>query len=146
MKPISEWTPVERGLMLLIAGFGGELDAFEKRAYERLLKDIPGDIVLAAMERLLKEAASGRAFYPMPRPHDCLRACQDEIVARRAEAMKAGLPDCAVCDNERWVEELDKAGVARLRRCDCWQLRLQAADAAGTLLALPPRSSKEEDG
>lgn len=125
----------------MVTAFGGEVDEMTARVYRGLMRDIAPDVLFAGVNRLIKSAAAGKKFYPMPRPHDWMRACQDEIVQRRADAMKT-LGDCGICNGSRWMTVTEE-GVERLTRCDCWRLRLQAADAAGKLLALP---AHREDG
>lgn len=130
--------------LFMVTAFGGEVDALSKRAYEMVLQGVPPDVLLEGVNRLVKRAAAGEKFYPMPKPHDWLRSCQDELLHRRAEALK-GLPECHLCDGTRWRSMKDDKGVEWLERCDCWRLRLQAADAAGKLLALPPRREGDNE-
>lgn len=132
----------ETVLLFMVTAFGGEIDVLNKRAYQVVMEGVPVDVLLAGVRRLITSAAGGEKFYPMPKPHDWLRVCQDEIKQRRRDALKH-LPDCALCDGKRWVTTTDAEGVERMTRCDCWRVRLQAADAAGTLLALPPRREGE---
>jgi hypothetical protein len=136
-------TPTFEAMFLfMVTAFGGEVDVLNKRAYELVMGSVPPDVMLAGVNRLIKEAASGVKFYPMPKPHDWLRVCQDEIKHRRREALKH-LPECTVCGNTRWVTVKDGDGVERMARCECFVLRLRAADSAGTLLALPARREGE---
>lgn len=132
----------ENALLVLVTAFGGEVDEVTTMVYRGLLRDIAPDVLFAGVNRLIKAAAAGQKFYPMPKPHDWIRACQDEIKQRRKEALQA-LGDCTLCDGTRWVT-VTLNGVECLTRCECWRIRQQVADAAGKLLALPPKKDDDE--
>ena len=137
-------TPTFEAMFLfLVTAFGGEVDQLSKRAYAMVMDDVPADVMLAGVKRLIKQAAAGQQFYPIPKPHDWLRACQDEITQRRKDALK-NLPECHACNGTRWLTTTGDDGVERMTRCDCWRLRLQAAEAAGKPLALPARREGDE--
>lgn len=130
-------TPLLQGLEFLCQNFGYEMDAWERRAYERTLKDIDGGVLGEAAQMLVDEAAAGRKFYPMPKAPDWKAACAKVITKRQAAARLFHLADCP--HSSQWID-----GPNGVERCPCWK-RLQDAlktigtiDLPATQDALPP--------
>ncbi|NBQ41610.1 MAG: hypothetical protein EBU23_03345, partial [Mycobacteriaceae bacterium] len=56
--------------LFLGATFRADIDALQLRAYARVLEGIADDVLLAAGEKLVDEAASGKRFFPVPTAAD----------------------------------------------------------------------------
>lgn len=124
-------SPVKDMLALFVATFGGEVDTWQVRAYERALKDQPRDVLLAAADLLIDEAAGGRKFYPMPTAPDVKGACAKVIEVWR---LRAFLQAASVCDHApKYWEEID----GKFQRCSHWKLGRMAMEQVGQPLALP---------
>lgn len=132
-------SPVQSLLMLFVSTFGGEVDSYIRRAYERALDGVPADVILAAADRLINEAAAGRKFYPMPTAPDVKGACAAVVAQKRQRAF---LDAVKHCDHPQHFEEITEGGVTRYARCSCWRRGQLAMDAAGQALALPPVSQE----
>lgn len=132
-------TPILKGLEFLCQTFGCEIDAWERRAYERTLKGIDGGVIADAAQLLVDEAAAGRPFYPLPKAPDWKAACVKVIQKRRA-AIAASEQPCEDCHGTRW-KSLDGNAVTR---CDCHTKLMSAMDAVGKLLELPAAPTEAE--
>lgn len=137
-------TPILQGLEFLCQTFGYEMDAWERAAYERTLKDINGGVIAEAAQVLVDQAAAGRKFFPVPKAPDWKAECAKVIERRRNEAYRDSLPAlCSTCGHEkshtgaRW-KTVTVNGVERLTTCDCRTVALEAADRVGQPIALPP--------
>lgn len=126
--------PVRDMLALFVATFGGDVDTWQRRAYERALRDVPRDVLLEAADRLINEAAAGRKFYPMPSSPEVKGACAAVVAAKRARAWQIAMAHCT--HDSHYIHE---NGVDR--RCPCWDVGMKAMAAAGHPLALPPPPS-----
>ena len=137
-------TPIRKGLEFLCQTFGAEIDPWERRAYERTLKDVPDSVLVEAAQLLVDEAAGGRKFYPMPKAPDWKGACAKVISARRRKAFELNLGQCP---HPHQLEAfIDGAGVERMRKCACWDVAKKAQEAIGQPLALAPsREDAAED-
>jgi hypothetical protein len=124
-------TPLLQGLEFLCQTFGCELDAWERKAYERTLKGINGGVLAEAAQLLVDEAAAGRKFYPVPKAPDWKAACAKVIAKRQHAARMLHLADCD--HSSQWIE--NEKG--QLERCPCWN-RLQYALTTIGAIALPP--------
>lgn len=144
-------TPVRDGLAFLTSTFRAEIDAWERRAYERMLDHVPKDVLMDACDALVLEAAAGRKFYPMPTAPEWLGACAKVIDRRRAQAVKALMAEekekgpCETCHGSRWVNVKAEDGHDALKRCECWLGIKRRIEAAGTRLELPPALDSERD-
>jgi hypothetical protein len=115
---------LKAGLALLATTFRAELDSPQVRTYQRALKGYDGDVVLAAADALIQQAAQGRTFYPLPTPPDWVGACEAVVADRRRRVVRAHLEHCDHAGH--W---LDEGG--RVRRCPCWETAMQAGKALG---------------
>lgn len=131
-------TPILRGLEFLCQNFGAEIDAWERRAYERTLAGIDPGVVAEAAQLLVDEAAAGRKFFPIPKAPDWKGACVKVIQKRRVAAAELH-KDCDVCHGSRWIDT--PQGMAR---CGCHVRMMAAMDAVGKLLELPEASAGDE--
>jgi len=123
-------TPVRQGLEFLCQTFGHEMDAWERAAYERTLKDISPGVLADAAQLLVDQAAGGRKFYPLPKAPDWKAACATVIARRQKAARQLHLENCD--HSSQWID-----GPNGLERCPCWK-RLQSAIEEIGQLALPP--------
>lgn len=134
-------SPVQSLLMLFVSTFGGEVDSYVRRAYERALDGIPADVILEAADKLIDEAAGGRKFYPMPTAPDVKGACAAVMTRKRQQAFAEAVKHC---DHPRQFEAIvDGEGVTRYTRCSCWKRGQLAMEAAGQALALPAHQDSE---
>ena len=117
-------TPVRQGLEFLCQTFGQEIDAWERAAYERTLKDIDAGVLGEAAQLLVDQAAAGRKFYPMPKAPEWKAACATVLTNRQKAARILHLSDCP--HSSQWIYNPE---TRRDERCPCWT-RLQAALAA----------------
>lgn len=128
----------------VLANWGGEIDTLDVRAFRRALAGVPWEILCAAGDRLVREAAAGRRFFPRPTPSDVLGACAHELAARRQAVWAAALArPCPECEGRRWRAMVDAEGVERLRRCACWVAARREAEAVGPPLALPAAEEEQ---
>lgn len=133
--------PVRDMLALLSSTFGGELDSYQVRAYDRALVGLPADVLLEAADSLIDAAAGGRKFYPMPTAPDVKGAAAEVIGRRRRAAFARAVSGC---DHPRQFEPvIDREGVTRYQRCGCWKRGQLAMEAAGQPLALPAHEEAE---
>jgi hypothetical protein len=130
-------TPIRDAVAFLAVEFRTEVDAPQRRAFERTLAELAKqpEILLAGAERLVNEAAKGRQFYPMPLAHDLKGACAKIIAAKHAEAARLHLADCD--HSSHYIEEPDRAGILRAKRCPCWVRYETAKQLIGQPLSLP---------
>lgn len=134
-------TPIKNALAYLVATFRSEVDTYQARAYERALAGIPGEVVMAAAEHLIDQAAAGRKFYPMPTAPEWKEACSKVIETKRREAFQIGVSGC---EHPRFLDEYqDDKGVWWTRRCACYERGKQLMAAAGEPLALPSYTEPE---
>lgn len=128
--------PIEAGLALFVATWRAELDSYQVRAYKRALEGITADVLLAAADSLIDQAAAGRQFYPLPSAPQWKQACAVVVQAKRRQAFKIGT---AGCEHPSFMESYrDDQGVEWTRRCQCYKRGKALAAAAGEPLALPP--------
>jgi len=137
-------TPIRQGLEFLCQTFGYEMDAWERAAYERTLKDISADILAEAAQMLVDEAAAGRKFYPLPKAPDWKAAAAKVLNNRRKAAQLEQLKNCQHLTGH-WREVIVN-GVTRMARCECWEAGKAAADRIGAPLELPAVASDEPWG
>lgn len=134
-------SPIKNALAYLVATFRSEVDSYQARAYERALKDVAGEVVMAAAEQLINQAAAGRKFYPMPTAPEWKEAAAQVIATKRREAFQIGV---AGCEHPQFMESYrDEQGVEWTRRCACYQRGKQLMAAAGEPLALPNYTEPE---
>ena len=132
---MSTSTPIQAALAYLCATFRAEVDSWQVRAYQRALKDLDRETIMAAAEHLIDQAAAGRKFYPMPTAPEFKEACAGVIDRKRKAAFALGTSGC---DHPGYMEEYqDDKGVWWTRRCACYQRGKQLMEAAGQPLALP---------
>lgn len=106
------------------------LDEADFTFYWRKLEDVHVDIVVAALDALSKE----QNYFPTVAR---IRERADKIILQRRDAAwKDALQDCPHAHH--WIELTDAAGVARLKRCDCWETATRDAAAIGARLQLAP--------
>lgn len=129
-------TPIRQGLEFLCQTFGHEVDPWERKAYERTLKGVAGDVLAEAAQILVDQAAGGRKFYPMPKAPDWKAAAATVIQRRLEAARKLHLADCD--HSSQWID-----GEKGVERCPCWK-RMQAAIEAIGQLALPAAVEEAE--
>lgn len=132
-------TPLLQGLEFLCQTFGAEIDAWERKAYERTLKDIDGGVIAEAAQLLVDEAAAGRKFYPIPKAPDWKAACV-KVIQHRRKAIAENQPPCELCHGSRWKDTENG-----LVRCDCHVNLMAAMDAVGKLLELPAAPGQPAD-
>lgn len=125
-------TPVRQGLEFLCQTFGVEIDAWERKAYERTLAGIDGSVIAEAAQLLVDQAAAGKKFYPMPKAPDWKAACTSVVTKRQLAARELHLADCE--HSSQWIHNPE---TGREERCPCWTRLQQALRVIGTL-ALPP--------
>lgn len=121
-------TPIRQGLEFLCQTFGAEIDAWERKAYERTLKGIDGGVLAEAAQLLVDESAAGRKFYPLPKAPDWKAACV-KVIQKRRKAIADSEKPCEVCHGSRWQDTPNG-----LTRCECHTRLMAAMDAAGQLL------------
>jgi len=127
-------TPIKNALAYLVATFRAEVDSYQVRAYERVLREIPGDVVMDAAEDLINQAAGGRKYYPMPTATEWKEACSKIIQKRRKAAFEIGASGCT---HPSYLEEYqDERGVWWSRRCACYERGKKLMLAAGTPIAI----------
>ena len=137
-------TPLLQGLEFLCQTFGCEIDSWERRAYERTLKGISGEILAEAAQVLVDEAAAGRKFYPVPKAPDWKAACSKVLNAKRKAAQLELLKNCPHLTGH-WREVVVN-GVTRMARCECWEAGEAAANRIGAPLELPAMAGDEPWG
>lgn len=136
-------TPGIKSLALFLgATFRADIDALQLRAYARALDGIADDVLLAAGEKLVDEAASGKRFFPVPTPADVKRQAAAVLAERRKAAAARALADCQ--HDSGWTSFTDVDGVERVKRCDCWRAAQAAMNAVGQPIALPPAQQEAE--
>lgn len=136
-------TPIRDALAFLAVGFRTEIDAPQRRAFERTLDELKDQpvILLKAAQILVDEAANGRQFYPIPMAHDLKGACAKVIDVLRAEAFVKGTTGCT---HHRYLEEFTRPdGTTYFDRCSCYRRGKLAMDAVAKPLGLPERSELE---
>jgi len=116
---------VKMALAYLCASFRAEVDAWQARAYSRILKGYADELVWAGAERLLSAAAQGQQFYPLPTAPQWKEQIERELRARRKQAA-AIHATCATCHGTRWVDT--PVGVVR---CQCHVRMMAAMTAVG---------------
>lgn len=131
-------TPLLQGLEFLCQTFGYEMDAWERKAYERTLKDIDGAILAEAAQVLVEQASAGRKFYPIPKAPDWKAECAKVMAAKRKLAAALHLESC---EHSSHFIENDKG---LLERCPCWKRAQQAMEEVGQAIQLPAREDAAE--
>ena len=119
-------TAVKMALAYLCATFRAEVDAWQARAYTRILKGYADDLVWAGAERLVAAAGQGQKYYPIPTAPQWREQIERELRDRRKQAA-ALHAECQTCDGTRWVDT--PRGVVR---CQCHQRMMAAMTAVGT--------------
>lgn len=132
-------TPLLQGLEFLCQTFGAEIDSWERKAYERTLKDVDGGVLAEAAQLLVDEASAGRKFYPIPKAPDWKAACV-KVIQKRRKAIADAQGPCEVCHGSRWKDTPNG-----LTRCDCHTALMAAMDAVGKLLELPAAPEQPGD-
>lgn len=135
-------SPILKGLEFLCQTFGGEMDAWERKAYERTLAGIDGGVIAEAAQLLVDEASAGRQFYPIPKAPDWKAACV-KVIQRRRCAIAANETKCEECHGTRWIHKTVN-GRSFDVRCECHMRLMAAMDAVGKLLELPAADSRPE--
>jgi hypothetical protein len=138
---------VREGLALLVTSLRQDVDAIQRKAYVRGLAKVPGDVIEAAVDRLIAQLAAqpmGKRYFPtVP---DWLAACAAVVNERRslaARQAKALAEDCPNCVNGWETVQVD--GIDHVKRCLCFTRGLELVAAAGEPIALPP-APREYDG
>lgn len=111
-----------------------EFTASETSTYMLTLDDVPHQILIDAISKLLRDGITW-----MPRPGDIKAACADVVDAARRlaqERAKEFQQNCTVCAKDGW-ERLSVKGQWTVRRCECWRRGIALLDAAGTPIARP---------
>lgn len=98
----------------------------EGTAYILSMQDVPPAILEAAVEALVQAGVTW-----MPKPGELKKKCADVMAAKRKAAAAIHLDDC---DHSSHFIEVN----GRQRRCPCWDRAMQAMDAVGQAIALPP--------
>lgn len=132
-------TPILQGLEFLCQTFGYEMDPWERKAYERTLKDIDGGVIGEAAQLLVDQAAAGKKFYPMPKAPDWKAACVTVIAKRLKAAKEFHLADCT--HSSQWIYNPETHAD---ERCPCYVRMMAAADAIGRLSLPTPEPSRED--
>lgn len=133
--------PVRDCLALLASTFGGEVDSWQRRGYERTLAGLSREVLLEAADLLINEAAAGRKFYPMPTAPDVKGAYDKVIKEKRTAARLEQLKNCPH-GSGHWRSVIVN-GIERMERCECWEAGKAAADRIGAPLQLPTLAGDE---
>jgi hypothetical protein len=125
---------------LVIASRVKDFTAAEASVYMLTMEDVPREVVIDAVTRLLREGVTW-----MPKPGDLKHACCAVVDARRLSAArqaKALQEDCPDCRGSGWA---DAEGPNAVVRCNCIKRALELVAEAGEALARPalPPSSEE---
>lgn len=131
---------IRNGLALMVTAFRQDVDAPQVRAYLRVLKGIPADVLLEGADRLCAEP--GRRFFPTTA--EWSGACAGVIDERRkaaARTARALREDCPDCHGSGFR---DAEGPNQVTQCSCVKRAAEVMRLApATLRALPPSSDPE---
>ena len=132
---MDEQSAVKMALAYLCATFRAEVDAWQARAYTRVLKGYPEDLVWAGAERLIALSARGQKYYPIPTAPQWKEQVERELRDRRKHAA-ALHANCQTCHGARWLDT--PRGVVR---CPCHQRMM----AAMTQIGVPQLETTDAD-
>lgn len=102
------------------------------RIYEKALQGVP----VAVLEPMVQRTIKTRQWFPK------VSELLEDAEACRVELLRAlTYGPCAECsESPGWIAAVDARGVARVKRCRCWEIHQQKVQALGVgteRLALP---------